>query len=83
MIQKMDLSNQKGRGLVPLLVIVLVVLLSEVRKERTGGQEMLSLDMVVGKGLRSKTLLRRRMISEALTRGQSLKTRRERDLSVM
>jgi rRNA-processing protein EBP2 len=28
-------------------------------KERTGGQEMLSLDMVVGKGLRSKILLRR------------------------
>jgi rRNA-processing protein EBP2 len=38
-------------------------------KERTGGQEMLSLDMVVGKGLRSKILLRRRVISEALTRG--------------
>jgi hypothetical protein len=30
---------------------------------------MLSLDMVVGKGLRSKILLRRRVISEALTRG--------------
>ncbi|TVT98077.1 hypothetical protein EJB05_56619, partial [Eragrostis curvula] len=76
-------KQSKKRGLVCLLVIGLVALLSVVTKERTGGQETLSLDTVVGKGLRSKTLLRRRMISEALARGASLKTRRERDLDVM
>jgi len=48
--EKKDLNNQRKRGLVFLLVTGLVVLLSEVKKERTRGQGIPSLGMVVVKG---------------------------------
>ena len=47
---KKDSSNTRSRGLAFLLVIGLVVLLSEVNKDRTIGQRIPSLVMAVAKG---------------------------------